>query len=549
MELRELAPEDDGRISPRVRESREGLDDAERRLEEDGRPGARRVRRVPAVALAAPRRRKPRNVNGTAGNPTPRGSRGRPTARESPPRGGRRRGRPRRAARPGPRRAASPRPTRARASRRPRGAEGLADAGVLVVAVAGDARRRQAVAREEISRAARVLAVDDGGRRERLVRARREVVEVPDRRRDDEEAAHARHLSQRRSAGRLLASGACSAGASCRGSSRRHPRAGAAPPAGPRRRPLPETVVLDRIAAVVGDDVDPRERAPEAAWRRLSSTRKRRARRTRRTATASSTSPRRGPAARAASSRKTGGIEPKREEVEARVAALEARVEKERGEPLDAILARGRGDARGAHGLRQARDGARELREGAPLAGDQDDRRGAARVHTTAPSARRLARSWPHGAAAVTRTSASRSARSSASASSTPRSTAGPSSSAPRRASSSTGADGQNPRLRARPGEDPVREDAPHVRARLRVADRGEERLDRALRAAGPERRLAGAGVVGRGRERAVAVEAGEEVPQRARAEAQGARGVVEVRRRPGGSRSARAPPRRRREA
>lgn len=38
--------------------------------------------------------------------------------------------------------------------------------------------------------------------------------------------------------------------------------------------------------------------------------------------------------------RKTGGIEPKKEEVEARVAALEARVEKERGEPLDAILAR-----------------------------------------------------------------------------------------------------------------------------------------------------------------------------------------------------------------
>lgn len=38
--------------------------------------------------------------------------------------------------------------------------------------------------------------------------------------------------------------------------------------------------------------------------------------------------------------RKTGGIEPKREEVEARLKALEARVVKERGEPLDAILAR-----------------------------------------------------------------------------------------------------------------------------------------------------------------------------------------------------------------
>jgi len=38
--------------------------------------------------------------------------------------------------------------------------------------------------------------------------------------------------------------------------------------------------------------------------------------------------------------RKTGGLEPKREEVEARVAALEERVVKERGETLDTILAR-----------------------------------------------------------------------------------------------------------------------------------------------------------------------------------------------------------------
>ena len=38
--------------------------------------------------------------------------------------------------------------------------------------------------------------------------------------------------------------------------------------------------------------------------------------------------------------RKTGGIEPKREEVDARVALLESRVVKERGETLDAILAR-----------------------------------------------------------------------------------------------------------------------------------------------------------------------------------------------------------------
>jgi hypothetical protein len=38
--------------------------------------------------------------------------------------------------------------------------------------------------------------------------------------------------------------------------------------------------------------------------------------------------------------RKTGGIEPKREEVDARVALLESRVVRERGETLDAILAR-----------------------------------------------------------------------------------------------------------------------------------------------------------------------------------------------------------------
>lgn len=38
--------------------------------------------------------------------------------------------------------------------------------------------------------------------------------------------------------------------------------------------------------------------------------------------------------------RKTGGIEPKKEEVDARVAELEARVVRERGEPLDVILAR-----------------------------------------------------------------------------------------------------------------------------------------------------------------------------------------------------------------
>ena len=101
--------------------------------------------------------------------------------------------------------------------------------------------------------------------------------------------------------------------------------------------PAPGAVVLDRIAAVVGDDLIleselrklvgvgylPREAGEtDGAYReRVLATRIVEVLRERQL-------------------RKTGGIEPKREEVEARVAALEARVVKERGEPLDAILAR-----------------------------------------------------------------------------------------------------------------------------------------------------------------------------------------------------------------
>lgn len=103
--------------------------------------------------------------------------------------------------------------------------------------------------------------------------------------------------------------------------------------------PLPaaNAVILDRIAAVVGDDVVleseivklagvgylPRVAAEsDAAYRdRVLSARVVEVLRERQL-------------------RKTGGIEPKREEVAARVAALEARVVEERGEPLDAVLAR-----------------------------------------------------------------------------------------------------------------------------------------------------------------------------------------------------------------
>jgi hypothetical protein len=108
-------------------------------------------------------------------------------------------------------------------------------------------------------------------------------------------------------------------------------------PAPPPPTPVPGAVVLDRIAAVVGDDLIlesevrklagvgylPREAGEtEAAYRdRVLASRVVEVLRDRQL-------------------RKTGGIEPKREEVEARVALLEARVVKERGEPLDAILAR-----------------------------------------------------------------------------------------------------------------------------------------------------------------------------------------------------------------
>jgi hypothetical protein len=111
----------------------------------------------------------------------------------------------------------------------------------------------------------------------------------------------------------------------------------ASAPPSPSPTPLPGAVVLDRIAAVVGDDLIleseirklsgvgylPREAGePDAAYReRVVSVRVVEVLRDRQL-------------------RKTGGIEPKREEVEARVAALEARVVKERGETLDAILGR-----------------------------------------------------------------------------------------------------------------------------------------------------------------------------------------------------------------
>jgi hypothetical protein len=109
------------------------------------------------------------------------------------------------------------------------------------------------------------------------------------------------------------------------------------PPPVPAASPGAQAVVLDRIAAVVGDDLIleselrklagvgylPREAGEaDAAYRdRILASRVVEVLRDRQL-------------------RKTGGIEPKREEVEARVAVLEARVVKERGEPLDAILAR-----------------------------------------------------------------------------------------------------------------------------------------------------------------------------------------------------------------
>ena len=101
--------------------------------------------------------------------------------------------------------------------------------------------------------------------------------------------------------------------------------------------PAPAAVVLDRIAAVVGDDVilesEVKKLAgvgylPRVAGESDAAYRDRvRAGRI-------------VEVLRDRQLRKTGGIEPKREEVDARVALLESRVVKERGETLDAILAR-----------------------------------------------------------------------------------------------------------------------------------------------------------------------------------------------------------------
>lgn len=109
------------------------------------------------------------------------------------------------------------------------------------------------------------------------------------------------------------------------------------PAPSPSPGPSPTAVVLDRIAAVVGDDL-----ILESEIRKLAGV---------------GYLPREAGESGAAYAdrilqarivevlrerqlRKAGGLEPKREEVEARVAALEARVVKERGEPLDTILAR-----------------------------------------------------------------------------------------------------------------------------------------------------------------------------------------------------------------
>ena len=59
----------------------------------------------------------------------------------------------------------------------------------LVVLVVGDQRRLHAVALEQHPRAARVLAGDDVGLAQRGEHAQRDVLEVPDRRRADDQAA------------------------------------------------------------------------------------------------------------------------------------------------------------------------------------------------------------------------------------------------------------------------------------------------------------------------------------------------------------------------
>ena len=114
------------------------------------------------------------------------------------------------------------------------------------------------------------------------------------------------------------------------------PGSAPAPPA-PSATPAAPGVVLDRIAAVVGDDL-----ILESELRKLTGVGylPREAGETDAGYRDRVLAGRVVEVLRERQLRKTGGIEPKREEVEARVALLEARVVRERGETLDAILAR-----------------------------------------------------------------------------------------------------------------------------------------------------------------------------------------------------------------
>jgi hypothetical protein len=348
VELGELAPEHDRRVAPGFRKRVEGLHDAERRLEEHGRPGARGMCRVPAVPFPPPWRRKPEEDERDGGKPRERQD------REDGGRSGDRfhlmpgRGRGRDEPLPGIRDDGRS-GVRHESNRLPAGQslEGLADAMVLVVAVAGHTGCREREPREEVPRAARILAVDDVRRRESLPRPRRQVVEIADRRGDDEEAAHPPHslaISPRGPCydpgvfrGSLVAltlAGGILSGAARGTAAETAVPAPPSPP--PSTTPSGPAVLVDRIAAVVGDDlilegevrklVDVRylERKPgesDVSYRdRVLDQRI-------------------VDLLREKQLRRSSGFDPKPEEVEARVAALEERLARDRGVSAATALA------------------------------------------------------------------------------------------------------------------------------------------------------------------------------------------------------------------
>ena len=331
MDFRQLASDRDLRVAPRDGEGPERADDPERRLEQDRGPFAPGVGRVPPVALPAARGReaeeRERHGREAARGEDCENGRWPGQGLDVVPRGGGSGHEPLSGV--GDRRRAGVRDERDRLARR-EAREDLVRSVVLVVLVAGKARRRKAVPCEEVVRAARVLAENDARRGERLAGPGGQVVQVADRRRDDEEAsAHVGIVTPllRSPAMPALPAAAVLLVLAAPGTPP------VAPP--PASSPAARGAVLDRIAAVVGDEI-----ILESDVGKLVAVRY----------LASKPGENEGAyrdrildvlitdALRERELRKAGGLEPEPAEVEARLKALENRVEAERGRTFDEVL-------------------------------------------------------------------------------------------------------------------------------------------------------------------------------------------------------------------